>query len=85
MQPNYGLSKWQTRYVRDLQSFTVTTTQAYRKGSRNEADDHLSRRADFYAQVSLPLLGGGDVPHSVNPQEQSELPNKHDPRWLHRI
>jgi hypothetical protein len=28
----------------------------------------------FYAQINLPLFWDGDVPQSVNPREQSQLP-----------
>jgi hypothetical protein len=59
-QPNDKLYKWHAGYVRDLQSFTGAVTVAYRKGSRNEADP-LSRRADVYAQDTLPMSLDGDV------------------------
>jgi hypothetical protein len=77
LQSNDMLNKRHARYVRDLHPFTGTMTLAYRKGSKNEVDP-LSRRADCYAQPSLPLFWNSDMPHSFDPREQSQLPRSHD-------
>jgi hypothetical protein len=76
-QSNDMLQKWQARYVHDLQPFTRAMTLAYREGSNDKADP-LSRRVDVYAQAKFPLFKDGDVPHSVNHQEQSMLPSSYD-------
>jgi hypothetical protein len=76
-QPNDKLNKREARFVRDLQLFMGAMTLAYCKDSKTEAYT-LSRRADFYAQPSLPLFWDCDVPHHVNPREQSQLPRSRD-------
>jgi hypothetical protein len=52
-------------------------TLANRIGSMNEGDP-FSRLTDFYAQPTLPMFWDGDVPPTVNPREQSQLPRSND-------
>jgi hypothetical protein len=59
-QPNNILSKWQTRYLRDLQPFVGSMTLAYRKEALDKANQ-LSRRPNFVPWVTFPLLWDGEV------------------------